>query len=53
MGFKVRFTEDAQQDMERLYDWLLQRAKGDFSVAERAVQAIGDGIKVLELAPLS
>lgn len=53
MGFDVRFTEQAQQDIERLYEWLLQRAQGDFSVAERALQAIGDAITVLELAPLS
>jgi plasmid stabilization system protein ParE len=32
---------------------LLQRAEGDFSVAERALEAIADGIVVLELAPLS
>lgn len=53
MAFTVRFTEEAHQDLERLYDWLLQRAEGDFTVAERALEAIADGIVVLELAPLS
>jgi len=53
MAFTVRFTEEAHQDLERLYDWLLQRAEGDFVVAERALEAIADGIVVLELAPLS
>ena len=53
MSFHVRFTEEAHEDLERLYDWLLQHAEGDFRIAERALQAIGDGIKVLELAPLS
>lgn len=53
MGFTVRFTEEAREDLSRLYDWLLQRAEGDFTVAERALQAIRDGITVLELAPLS
>lgn len=53
MNFRVRFTEEAREDLQRLYDWLLQRVEGDFAVAERALQAIGDGITVLELAPLS
>lgn len=53
MSFRVRFTEEARDDIERLYDWLLDRAEGDFGVAERALQAIRDGITVLELAPLS
>ncbi|MBN6149350.1 type II toxin-antitoxin system RelE/ParE family toxin [Xanthomonas sp. AmX2] len=53
MGFTVRFTEEAREDISRLYDWLLQRAQGDFTVAERTLQAIRDGITVLELAPLS
>ena len=53
MSFRVRFTEDAREDFQRLYDWLLQQADGDFTVAERALQAIGDGVTVLELAPLS
>ena len=53
MSFRVRFTEEAREDLERLYDWLLDRADGDDAVAERALQAIRDGIAVLELAPLS
>ena len=53
MHFRVRFTDEAREDLERLYEWLLERAEGDFAVAERALQAIRDGITVLELAPLS
>ncbi|HRN60993.1 MAG TPA: type II toxin-antitoxin system RelE/ParE family toxin [Gammaproteobacteria bacterium] len=52
MSFRVRFTEEAREDLERLYDFLLQQA-GDFTLAERALQAIRDGITVLELAPFS
>ena len=48
MSFRVRFTEDAREDFQRLYDWLLQQADGDFTVAERALQAIGDGVTVLD-----
>ncbi len=53
MGFQVRFTEEAQHDLEHLHDGLLQRVEGDYRVAESALQAIRDGIAVLELAPLS
>lgn len=53
MKFAVRFTEEAHEDLERLYDWLLQRAEGGFAVAEPALQAIHDAITVLEIAPLS
>ncbi|APP83933.1 type II toxin-antitoxin system RelE/ParE family toxin [Xanthomonas hortorum pv. vitians] len=53
MGFSVRFTQQARDDLAHLYDWLLQRAEGDFTVAERALQSIRDGVTVLELAPLS
>ncbi|MEQ7925725.1 type II toxin-antitoxin system RelE/ParE family toxin [Xanthomonas citri pv. malvacearum] len=53
MGFSVRFTRQACDDLARLYDWLLQGAEGDFTVAERALQASRDGVTVLELAPLS
>ncbi|WP_374012006.1 type II toxin-antitoxin system RelE/ParE family toxin [Pseudoxanthomonas koreensis] len=53
MTFRVRFTEEAQEDLERLYDWLLDRSDGDFALAERALQSIRDAVSVLELAPLS
>ncbi|MEA9576242.1 type II toxin-antitoxin system RelE/ParE family toxin [Xanthomonas campestris] len=53
MGFSVRFTQEGRDDLARLYDWLLKRAEGDFIVAERALQAIRDGVTVLALAPLS
>ena len=53
MSFRVRITEEARDDLQRLYDWLLERSEDDFGVAERALQAIRDGVCVLELAPLS
>ncbi|MEA9795895.1 type II toxin-antitoxin system RelE/ParE family toxin [Xanthomonas campestris] len=53
MRFSIRFTEEARDDLARLYDRLLQRADGNFAVAERALQAIRDGIAVLEVAPLN
>jgi len=53
VAFTVRFTEEAQQDLERLYNWWLQQAAGDDSVAERALQAIREGVALLECAPMS
>lgn len=53
MSFRVRFTEEAREDLGRLYDWLLERSDGDFAQAERALQSIRDAITVLEVAPLS
>ncbi|WP_434026160.1 type II toxin-antitoxin system RelE/ParE family toxin [[Pseudomonas] boreopolis] len=53
MRFAVRFTQEACEELECLYDALLQRAEDDFAVAEHALQTIRDGITVLELAPLS
>ena len=53
MTFTVRFTEEARDDLNRLYEFLLQHADGDFTTAERALQAIRDGITVLQLAPYS
>jgi plasmid stabilization system protein ParE len=53
LSFRVRFTEEAREDLQRLYGWLLDRDEGDNSVAERALQAIREGVTVLQLAPLS
>ena len=53
MSYRVRFTEEARDDLHRLYDWLLERAGGDTTTAVRARQAIADGLTVLALAPLS
>ena len=53
MSFRVRFTEEAREDLGRLYDWLLERSEGDFALAERALQSIRDAVTVLEVAPLS
>ena len=53
MSFRVRFTPEALADLERLYDFSLQRDAGDWTVAGRALQAIRDGITVLEVSPFS
>jgi len=51
--FRVRFTQDAQADLERLYDFILQRDDADRSIATRALDAIRNGIALLETSPFS
>ena len=57
MSFRVRLTPQAAQDLERLFDFVLERelqsASGDLRVAEQALQAIRDGLRTLELTPFS
>lgn len=48
--YRVRFTPDADDDLLRLYDFLLEQ---DFAAAERALDAIRSGIEVLRLSPFS
>jgi plasmid stabilization system protein ParE len=53
MTFRVRFTREAQADIDRLFDFILERDGGDGTVAERALDAIGNGIALLETSPFS
>ena len=47
MSFKVRFTSAAAEDLERLFDFVLerelQRNDGDLELADRALEAIPFG----------
>ena len=53
MTYRVRFTEGAETDLLRLYEFILARDAGDWLIAERALQAIKDGIRILELTPFT
>lgn len=53
MSLRVRFTEEAQADIERLYDFLLDRQPPDFAAAGRALATIAHGISLLEHSPWS
>ena len=53
MSFKVRFTEEALSDLERLYDFHLEQDAGDWRVAEAALEAIRNGTGLLETSPFS
>lgn len=48
----VRFTEEAEADLRRLYGYLIERdADGATGVAERALDSIASGIELLGLFP--
>ncbi|PKO88545.1 MAG: plasmid stabilization protein [Betaproteobacteria bacterium HGW-Betaproteobacteria-12] len=53
MSDQVRFTEDAEADLVRLYEFILARDPGDWSLAIRALDAIKNGIRSLEVSPFS
>ena len=53
MTFRVRFTKDAEADLDRLYAFLLEPEVADWKVAERALDAIRHGIALLESSPFS
>ena len=53
----VQFSAAADEDLERLFDFMLQReldsAAGDLDVPERALQAIKEGIGFLKSSPFA
>lgn len=53
MTFKIRFTEEALADLERLYEFAVVRDDGDWTTAERALDAIRDGLGLLANSPFS
>ncbi len=57
MVFKVIFSEAAAQDLEELFDFALQREldsdTGDLDVPERALQAVKDGMALLDTSPFA
>ena len=48
--YRVRFTPDAEDDLLRLFDFLLEK---DFEAAVRARAAIDAGIELLSFSPFS
>lgn len=55
MIYTVQFSAAADEDLERLFDFVLQREleseSGDLDIPERALQAIKDGIGFLTSSP--
>jgi plasmid stabilization system protein ParE len=48
--YKVRFTPEAEDDLLRLYDFLLER---DLAAAERGLAAIQGAVEFLRFSPFS
>ena len=48
--YKVRFTPEAEIDLLRLYDYLLER---DIDAAGRALEAIKAAVDLLQFSPFS
>lgn len=56
MTYRIRFTRRAVDDLERLYDFILERElarSGDLELAERALEAIENGIAALSFSPFT
>lgn len=57
MSFRVRLTHDAQADLERLFDFVLERELdregGDVALAEQALEAIRSGFTTLSTSPFT
>ena len=57
MTFKVRLTRNAESDLERLFDFLLERELagdgGDLNLPEQAMVALRAGIATLQSSPFT
>lgn len=51
--YQDRFTQDAEADLLRLYEFILTKDNTDWSRASRALEAIKKGIRILKLSPFS
>ena len=57
MRYAVVFSEAAAEDLEQLFEFALQREldseTGDLEIPARALQAIKDAIRLLEISPFA
>ena len=56
MSYQIRFTQQAADDLERLFDFILERElsrNGDLAVADRALPAIRNAIAMLSFSPFT
>ena len=53
MTFRVRFTREAERDLVRLYQFILDRDPTEWVLADRALEAIRHAIAGLERSPFS
>jgi plasmid stabilization system protein ParE len=59
MGYRVKLTREAEDDLLRLYDFMLEReiersgGGGDLALADRAIAAIHHGFATLRSSPFT
>ncbi|HEY2021407.1 type II toxin-antitoxin system RelE/ParE family toxin [Paraburkholderia sp.] len=53
MTYEVRFTREAADDLDRLYEFVVDRDDADIEIAARALAAIAAGISTLESSPFT
>ncbi|MES2973488.1 MAG: type II toxin-antitoxin system RelE/ParE family toxin [Pseudomonadota bacterium] len=58
MSYQVKLTREAEEDLARLIDFILQReldrpGGGDLTLADRALAAILDGLATLRSSPFT
>jgi plasmid stabilization system protein ParE len=57
MNYKVEFSRTADEDLERLFEFALQRElsseTGDLDIPDRAIQAIRNGVAFLMSSPFA
>jgi plasmid stabilization system protein ParE len=57
VSFRVRLTREAEADLERLFDFVLERElerdSGDLALAEQALEAIRAGFATLRTSPFT
>ena len=57
MSFRVRLTRGAEADLERLFEFVLERELaregGDLALAEQAIAAMRAGIATLKASPFT
>ena len=57
MSFRVLLTREAEADLERLFDFVLERelarTGGDLELAEQAIVAIHAGVATLKTSPFT
>ncbi len=53
MNYRIRFTPEAEDDLLRLYRFILERDATDWTLAERALAAIRAAMVTLEQFPFT
>jgi plasmid stabilization system protein ParE len=51
MSYRVRFTKEAEADLDRLTDFPFQQADGDWATIDRALESIWQGMDHLAFSP--